>query len=162
MARSTMARPRQADCATACRATGDVCAQALVDAITTICEGMRRIEIVARGIPLNKVTVMPRMRWTLRTSVVRRMTRSGSSWVCKARKWLVTWVPSNAYEGLDVLINAVPRILEHAPDTRFLLVGGGPQEAALKRQSQMLGVDDKVVFTGRVPHSEDQVVLRPH
>lgn len=29
-----------------------------VDAITTICEGMRN-EIVARGIPLNKVTVIP-------------------------------------------------------------------------------------------------------
>ncbi len=88
-----------------------------VDAITTICEGMRN-EIVARGIPLNKVTVIPdAVDAEDFPSVVRRMTRSGSSWVCKARKWLVTWVPSNAYEGLDVLINAVPRILEHAPDT---------------------------------------------
>ncbi len=38
----------------------------------------------------------------------------------------------------------------------MLLVGGGPQEAALKAQAQQLGVADKVVFTGRVPHAEVQ------
>jgi hypothetical protein len=41
-------------------------------------------------------------------------------------------------------------------DLRVLLVGGGPQEAALKAQAQQLGVADKVVFTGRVPHAEVQ------
>jgi hypothetical protein len=35
-----------------------------------------------------------------------------------------------------------------------LLVGGGPQDANLKAQAQRLGIADKVVFTGRVPHSE--------
>jgi glycosyltransferase involved in cell wall biosynthesis len=39
---------------------------------------------------------------------------------------------------------------------RVLLVGGGPQEAALKAQAQDLGVADNVVFTGRVPHAEVQ------
>jgi glycosyltransferase involved in cell wall biosynthesis len=37
---------------------------------------------------------------------------------------------------------------------RVLLVGGGPQEAALKAQAQALGVAEAVVFTGRVPHAE--------
>jgi glycogen(starch) synthase len=37
-----------------------------------------------------------------------------------------------------------------------LLVGGGPQDAALKAQAQALGLADKVIFTGRVPHSEVQ------
>src|SRR5690606_28995855 len=32
------------------------------------------------------------------------------------------------------------------------LVGGGPQEAALKAQAASLGIADKVVFPGRVPH----------
>ena len=39
-------------------------------------------------------------------------------------------------------------------DLRPLLVGGGPQDANLKAQAQRLGEADKVVFTGRVPHSE--------
>jgi glycosyltransferase involved in cell wall biosynthesis len=36
----------------------------------------------------------------------------------------------------------------------LLLVGGGPQDAALKAQAQALGLGDHVVFTGRVPHAE--------
>jgi glycosyltransferase involved in cell wall biosynthesis len=59
-----------------------------------------------------------------------------------------------AYEGLDLLIQALPRILERRPDVRLLLVGGGPQEANLKAQAVRLNVADKVVFVGRVPHSE--------
>jgi glycosyltransferase involved in cell wall biosynthesis len=35
-------------------------------------------------------------------------------------------------------------------------VGGGPQEQALKEQAKRLGLEDKVIFTGRVPHSEVQ------
>jgi glycosyltransferase involved in cell wall biosynthesis len=35
-------------------------------------------------------------------------------------------------------------------------VGGGPQEASLKAQVARLGLDDRVIFTGRVPHSEIQ------
>jgi glycosyltransferase involved in cell wall biosynthesis len=61
-----------------------------------------------------------------------------------------------AYEGLDILLAALPAILEKMPQVRVLLVGGGPQDAALKAQAQALGLQDKVVFTGRVPHTEVQ------
>ena len=40
------------------------------------------------------------------------------------------------------------------PEVRVLLVGGGPQEANLKQQTMALGIADKVVFSGRVPHHE--------
>ncbi len=59
-----------------------------------------------------------------------------------------------AYEGLDLLLDAFPVLLQKRPELRLLLVGGGPQDANLKAQAQRLGVADKVVFTGRVPHSE--------
>jgi glycogen(starch) synthase len=46
-------------------------------------------------------------------------------------------------------------ILAQAPDVRVLLVGGGPQEANLKAQAaKPWAFADKVVFVGRVPHSE--------
>ena len=38
----------------------------------------------------------------------------------------------------------------------MLLVGGGPQEAALRKQAASLGLAERVVFTGRVPHAEVQ------
>jgi glycosyltransferase involved in cell wall biosynthesis len=47
-------------------------------------------------------------------------------------------------------------MLRQNPDIRVLLVGGGPQDAALKAQARELGVQDQVIFTGRVPHSEVQ------
>jgi len=61
-----------------------------------------------------------------------------------------------AYEGLGLLLDALPRILAVRPDVRVLLVGGGPQDDALKAQAQRAGVADKIAFTGRVPHSEVQ------
>ena len=59
-----------------------------------------------------------------------------------------------AYEGLDLLIQALPLVLAQAPDVKVLLVGGGPQEANLKAQVAALNLADKVVFVGRVPHAE--------
>ncbi|MCW8976591.1 MAG: glycosyltransferase family 4 protein, partial [Sedimenticola sp.] len=59
-----------------------------------------------------------------------------------------------AYEGLMLLVSALPDILKKAPDTRLLLVGGGPDDAKLKQLSNELGLQDKVIFTGRVPHAE--------
>jgi len=54
----------------------------------------------------------------------------------------------------QLLLQALPAILAQRPEVRVLLVGGGPQDAALKAQAEALGLRDKVVFTGRVPHAE--------
>jgi glycosyltransferase involved in cell wall biosynthesis len=50
----------------------------------------------------------------------------------------------------------VPALRVRRPEVRVLLVGGGPQEAALKAQAATLGLSNTVVFTGRVPHAEVQ------
>jgi glycosyltransferase involved in cell wall biosynthesis len=59
-----------------------------------------------------------------------------------------------AYEGLALLLEALPRILREHPMARVLLVGGGPQEERLKTIAREIGVDRQVVFRGRVPHAE--------
>ena len=61
-----------------------------------------------------------------------------------------------AYEGLDLLLRALPAILQQAPDVALLLTGGGPQEENLKKMTQELGLQDHVKFTGRVPHAQVQ------
>ena len=55
-----------------------------------------------------------------------------------------------------MLLTALPAMLAANPAIRVLLVGGGPQDAALRDQARQLGVADQVVFTGRVPHGEVQ------
>ncbi|MCS6947123.1 MAG: glycosyltransferase family 4 protein, partial [Steroidobacteraceae bacterium] len=59
-----------------------------------------------------------------------------------------------AYEGLDLLLDAVPAIAAFAPQLRVLLVGGGLEEQRLKERAARLGIAERVIFAGRVPHAE--------
>jgi glycosyltransferase involved in cell wall biosynthesis len=59
-----------------------------------------------------------------------------------------------AYEGLDTLLDAVPDIVRFEPRLRVLLVGGGFEESRLQEQARRLGIADRVIFAGRVPHAE--------
>jgi hypothetical protein len=61
-----------------------------------------------------------------------------------------------AYEGLDLLIEALAWLAPRNPDLRVLLVGGGPQEAALKALAEARGLSRRVVLVGRVPHEQVQ------
>ena len=126
------------------------------DHLTTICEGLRG-EIVARGIPKERVTVIP-------NAVDAQAFRVGGEPDVELRHRLgldgaavVGFVGSfYGYEGLDLLIEAFALMQKERPEVRLLLVGGGFQEAALKAQAASLGLQDKIVFTGRVPHAEVQ------
>jgi PEP-CTERM/exosortase A-associated glycosyltransferase len=125
-----------------------------VDHVFTICEGLRK-DIVERGIPAAKVTVIPNA-----VDIASFEPGCAPDAALKAQLGLenasvVGFIGSfYAYEGLDLLLDAFPAMLERRPDVRILLVGGGPQDAALKAQAARLGLADKVVFTGRVPHDQ--------
>ncbi|MEI4271068.1 glycosyltransferase family 4 protein [Klenkia sp. LSe6-5] len=53
-------------------------------------------------------------------------------------------------KGQDVLLAGWPRVLAAHPAARLLLVGGGPDEARLRRRVAALGLGDSVVLTGPV------------
>lgn len=127
-----------------------------VDAVTTICEGLRA-DIVARGIPEDKVTVIPNAVDIEKFSVGGAPDEALKAQLGLSGTRLLGFIGSfYAYEGLDLLLNALPGLLARAPDVRVLLVGGGPQEEALKQQASQLGIADKVIFSGRVPHNQVQ------
>jgi len=126
------------------------------DHVFTICAGLRG-DIVARGIAADKVTVIPN------AVDIESFTPGGRpDPALQARLGLggatvVGFIGSfYAYEGLDLLLDALPALLQRRPEVRVLLTGGGPQEDALRAQAQRLGLADRVVFTGRVPHAEVQ------
>lgn len=124
------------------------------DAVTTICEGLRA-DIVARGIASGKVLVIPNAVDIEKFSVGGAPDETLKSQLGLSGSRILGFIGSfYAYEGLDLLIDALPRMLEKAPDVRVLLIGGGPQEAALKQQASQLGIADKIVFSGRVPHDQ--------
>jgi len=127
------------------------------DAVTTICEGLRR-DIVARGIPADKVTVIPNAVDIDKFAVGGVADQDLKTKLGLQGARLIGFIGSfYAYEGLDILLRAVPALTAGRPDLRILLVGGGPEDARLRQLAKDLNIVDKVVFTGRVPH--DQVPM---
>lgn len=127
-----------------------------VNAVTTICEGLRS-DIVARGIPASKVTVIPNAVNIDDFSVDGARDEGLADQLGLQGKRVLGFIGSfYAYEGLNVLLDALPGMLASDPDIRVLLVGGGPQDEALKQQAERLGVAGQVLFTGRVPHDQVQ------
>ena len=125
-----------------------------VDAITTICEGLRG-DILGRGIASEKVTVIPNAVNIENFSVGKSPDHQLAENLGVEGKTLLGFIGSfYAYEGLTVLLRALPEMLARNPDIRVLLVGGGPQEKELKSITKQLCLEDKVIFTGRVPHEQ--------
>lgn len=127
------------------------------DAVTTICEGLRR-DIVARGIPADKVTVIPNSVDIDKFAVGGVADQDLKTRLGLQGARLIGFIGSfYAYEGLDILLRAAPALSAERPDLRILLVGGGPEDARLRQMAKDLGIADKVVFTGRVPHDQVQM-----
>jgi glycogen(starch) synthase len=124
------------------------------DHVFTICEGLRS-DIVGRGLPAGKVSVIPNAVDAEAFEARGVRDEALASRLGLTRATVLGFLGSfYAYEGLDLLLDALPGLVAARPDIRVLLVGGGPQETSLRAQAAALGVADKVVFTGRVPHDE--------
>lgn len=126
------------------------------DQVTTICEGLRG-DILARGVPAGRVTVIPnavdvasfRFGVPADPALQQRLGLQGCTVIGFAGSFY-------GYEGLHLLVEAFGRMLPRRPDLRLLLVGGGPQSDALRQQVADAGLQQQVIFTGRVPHAEVQ------
>ncbi len=124
--------------------------------VTTICDGLKN-DIVARGIPEQRVTLIPNAVDVDAFEFGQAPDEALKAKLGLAGKTVVGFIGSfYAYEGLDLLLAALPQVTARIPEARVLLVGGGPQEAELKALAGKLGIEDHVVFTGRVPHAEVQ------
>ncbi|MDR3212620.1 MAG: glycosyltransferase, exosortase A system-associated [Azoarcus sp.] len=123
--------------------------------VFTICEGLRA-DLIERGIAGEHVTVVPN------AVDVTRFRRTGKAdpglrhrLGLDAAAAVLGFVGSfYAYEGIDLLIDALPGLLVAHPGLRLLLVGGGPQEENLRAHAAGLGLAGKVIFAGRVPQGE--------
>jgi glycosyltransferase involved in cell wall biosynthesis len=124
------------------------------DLVVTLGEVMRA-EIVARGVAPDKVLVVPN---AVSGEFLQPLPDPAG---LRAELGLrpgeqVAGVVSNlvGYEGIDTLLTAIAELRSRGVPVRPLIVGDGPERAALERQAGQLGLTGTAIFTGRVPMTE--------
>lgn len=58
------------------------------------------------------------------------------------------------WKRVDMLIDVFSRLQQDYPDAELVIVGNGPEEAALKKQVQTLSLEESVRFTGAIYDTE--------
>ena len=58
------------------------------------------------------------------------------------------------FSGLSDALDELAEVSKSSPNLKFLIVGGGDQDAELRQQVKRLGITEKVVFTGFVSYEE--------
>ncbi len=129
------------------------------DLVVTLGEAMRA-EIVSRGIPADKIEIVPN---AVRESFLEPLPPRPGPGLPPAAGLPPGPVPVPAqdaftvgtvttltpHEGIGTLLEAVRLLTERGVPVRALIVGDGPERAALERQAQASGIP--ATFTGRVP-----------
>lgn len=128
---------------------------AQADHVVTIADAMRD-NLIDRGVPPEHVTVIPnaidaeKFRGVDldRGRLIRERLGLGDGPV-------IGYVSNmSRREGHDILIRAFARVATRSPDARLVLVGNGPERAALEELAAQSGIGDRTVFTGEVDHAE--------
>lgn len=124
------------------------------DAVTTICAGLQS-DMIARGIPAGKITVVPNAvdpdGFDATLPKDPELLRKYELADCIVIGFIGSFY---GYEGLELLVRAIPALHRHQPSARLLLVGGGPEDRRLRELVAELDLDHLVRFAGRVPHDQ--------
>jgi glycosyltransferase involved in cell wall biosynthesis len=115
-------------------------------------ESYRRIAIGRGGMDPDRVFVVRSGPSLERMKVV-----SPDPLLKRGRRFLVGYVGvMGKQEGIDLLLHSVHHIVKKLKrtDIHFGLVGGGTSLEEMRNLSRVLGVQDFVTFTGRVPDAE--------
>lgn len=123
------------------------------DRIVTISHSLCNY-LTRRGIPEHKIALVPNGVDTERFSPQPKDEELVSRYRLAGRCVLGFIGSFFLFEGLDFLMRQLPAILAAEPDAVFLMVGSGEDEANLKKLTAELGLEDRVIFTGRVPYED--------
>jgi glycogen synthase len=122
--------------------------------VVSLCNAMRE-EIAARGIPEEKIGVVPNAVDPAYFGRTRERDQELTETLGLSGRTVLGFIGSfYHYEGVDLLLSALPRIRAARPEVVLLLAGGGPEEANLKAKIAENDLGGAVRFVGRVPHGE--------
>lgn len=127
--------------------------------IIAVTDSLKQILHNKFGIPNNKIFVVPngvdeKLFRPMDSNLYREKLKIDklSKIVCYAGN-LAFW------QGVEYLINSIPLVLKKVPNAIFLIVGSGPLEEEIKSDVKKLGLNDKIIFTGRVPYQEVPIYI---
>ena len=122
------------------------------DAVVTICDTLRA-ELAPRAGRPSKVLVVDN-GVDLAAFDARRSPTVADRWNLAGKRVLAYLGTFKPYEGLELLVQALPDIIRQVPDAHLLIVGTGEQDAALRRLVTQMGLERAVTFAGALPHKE--------
>jgi len=104
-----------------------------------------RIRIENENLPVGKVLVVPPGIQDLKTSLCASYVETYD---------LVYVGVLTEEKGVQLVLYALPTLLQRYPKIRLLIIGTGPFEENMKTLSEKLGIDSKVLFLGYIPNTE--------
>lgn len=127
------------------------------DGLVCICEQLRQ-EAISRGVAPERIVVVPNavdsdsfqppgegVAVPEKVTEVRKQLRGLTlGYIGSLRK----------LEGVDELVRGAAEMMRRGRDISLLIVGSGDNINELKELSQSLGLGERAIFTGRVPHEE--------
>jgi glycosyltransferase involved in cell wall biosynthesis len=121
------------------------------DLVVTLGEAMRE-EIVARGVPAEKILIVPNAVSEDFLQPLPDADALRKELGIAPNEHVVGEVSSLVpHEGIGTLLEATRLLKDRGLPVRALIVGDGPERPALQRQAADLGLGEAVIFTGRVP-----------
>lgn len=123
--------------------------RAAPDRIVCVSDAVRQVVLEREGLPESRITVIRNGVGELPDGVAE------GAGVRKefgfSEEHLVVGMVANfnrSVKGVSVLLDAIPEIVRSVPSARFLLLGRGKEEEALRDQARRLGIGPYVVFAG--------------
>lgn len=125
------------------------------DHLVVICQGLAD-EFSRRGIPAAKISMIGNAVNPVRLPKVNaaRATALRKRLGLKGRRIIGFFGSFYDYEGLELLVRALPAVLESEPDACLMLAGGGEAETRLRSCAASLHLENAVRFLGRIPHDD--------
>ena len=121
-------------------------------ALTVVSKAMVQ-ELERLGVPADKISVQP-----MGVDLENRFTPDDT--VTRSDNELLFVGRLVEKKGVRYLLEALPKIIKGHPDAYLTIAGFGPEESALRRQAESLGIGDHVHFLGAVPQERLPALYR--
>jgi len=124
----------------------------LPDRIICVSDAVKRVVMERERIEEERITVIrngvePFPEFGMETTKTRKE-------LGLERRHLVVGMVANfnrSVKGVSLFLDAVPQIVQAVPDARFLLLGRGKEEKALREKAGSMGIESYVLFAGFRP-----------